>query len=216
MVTGTCVPVRRQGWTAYVLVFWKKKLVLFAVPKTGTTALEAALAPQADAAILNPPGMKHCTVRKYERELARFFEQNGKRRLERVAVVRAPLDWLGSWYRYRGRAQLDGHENSTRGKSFSEFVAAWLEDSPPAFAQVGQQARFLDAIGQPAQVDHLFRYEDLGRATAFLEDRLGVALDLAARNVSPRQALDLDPGLAARVRAERADEFRVWEAAGSV
>ena len=58
-----------------MLIFWKTRLAILAVPKTGTTAIEQALAPMADAAILNPPGLKHCTVRKYRRELSDFFEQ---------------------------------------------------------------------------------------------------------------------------------------------
>jgi hypothetical protein len=44
-----------------MLVFWKAKLVLLAVPKTGSTALEAAFGPWADAAFLNPPRLKHMT-----------------------------------------------------------------------------------------------------------------------------------------------------------
>lgn len=196
-----------------MLIFWKPKLVLFAVPKTGTTALEAALSLHADAAILNPPGMKHCTVAKYERELAGFFEQKGRRPLERMAVVREPVSWLGSWFRYRQRPALDGHPNSTRDVTFDAFVAAWLLDAPPAYAQVGQQARFLNALGQPPAVTHLFCHEALGDAVAFLEARLDVTLTLEARNVSPKAPLTLSAELEQRLHTERPDEFRVWDRA---
>jgi hypothetical protein len=196
-----------------MLILWKHKLVLFAVPKTGTTALEAALAPYADAAILNPPGMKHCTVAKYERELAGFFEQKGRRPLERMAVVREPVSWLGSWFRYRQRPALDGHPKSTRDMTFDAFVAAWLLDAPPAYAQVGQQARFLNALGQPPAVTHLFCHEALSEAVAFLETRLEVTLALGARNVSPKVPFMLSAELEQRLHAERPDEFRIWDIA---
>ena len=37
-----------------MLVFAKEKLVLLALPKTGTTAIEEALAARADVALRNP------------------------------------------------------------------------------------------------------------------------------------------------------------------
>jgi hypothetical protein len=42
-----------------MLVFAKEKLVFLAMPKTGTTALEAALAPRSDMVMRNPPILKH-------------------------------------------------------------------------------------------------------------------------------------------------------------
>jgi hypothetical protein len=57
VVTGIAL-----GDNINMLLFFKQKLVLFSVPKTGTTALEAAALPYASAAILDPPGMKHVSV----------------------------------------------------------------------------------------------------------------------------------------------------------
>jgi hypothetical protein len=62
-----------------MLVFWKAKLVLLAVPKTGTTALEAAFGPWADGAFLNPPRLKHMTLRRYRRQMAPILEEDGRR-----------------------------------------------------------------------------------------------------------------------------------------
>jgi hypothetical protein len=63
-----------------MLVFWKARLVLLAVPKTGTTALEAAFGPLADMAFLNPPRLKHMTLRRYRRQLAPILEGGRARR----------------------------------------------------------------------------------------------------------------------------------------
>nr|WP_298435025.1 gamma-glutamyl kinase [uncultured Jannaschia sp.] len=191
-----------------MLVFWKARLVLLAVPKTGTTALEATLAPHADAAIVNPPGLKHCTVRKYRRELADFFEQKGRRPMELVATVREPVDWLGSWYRYRRRPALDGQPNSTAHVDFDGFVKAYLADPQPDFARVGAQAQFLGG-----GVDHLFRHDD-GGLVPFLAERLELEIDVPRMNVSPAGALDLSPETEARLRRERPEEFEVWDTAG--
>lgn len=188
-----------------MLVFWKQRLILLAVPKTGTTALEAALAPMADAAIMNPPGLKHCNVRKYRRELSDFFEQKGRRPLDLVAVMREPEDWLGSWFRYRQRASLIGQPNSTAGMGFDAFVTAYLSSEPPDFAQVGAQAKFLQG-----GVNHLFRYDRPDDFLAFLTERLGPLPDFARRNVSPPGSTNLSEPLRDRLRLERADDFALW------
>jgi hypothetical protein len=189
-----------------MLMFWSARLVLLAVPKTGTTALEAALAPLADAAVLNPPGLKHCTVPKYRREVAAFFEQRGRRPMELVATMREPLDWLGSWWRYRGRPSLDGQPNSTAGVTFDAFCEAWLSDDPPPFARVGSQARFLQG-----GVDHLFRQDRPEALLMFLAERLGELPDVGRANVSPEGPAEPSPEVAARLRAERPEEFALWE-----
>lgn len=194
-----------------MLLFWKAKLVVLAVPKTGTTALEEALLPHADAAILNPPEKKHVTARRYRNQLAPFFENKGARRLETMAVIREPINWLMSWHRYRARPEIAGSETSTAGIGFDAFVEAWLSDPEPEFARVGRQSRFVSDGAGSVVVDHLFRYERLDLAVAFLEDRLGRKLALPRRNVSPAAPLSLSPKLEARLRREAAADFALWD-----
>ena len=194
-----------------MLVFWKQKFVLLAVPKTGTTALEQALLPHASAAILDPPGQKHISAPQYRNRLSKFFEQRGRRPMELVAVMREPVDWLGSWYRYRGRAQLSGKPNSTENVSFDEVVSAWLQPKRPAFADIGSQAHFLTDEEGRCAVDHLFRYDRMADLVAFLEDRLEARFDLPRANVSPKGPVDLSQAMRARLESEAAAEFSLWQ-----
>ena len=192
-----------------MLVFWKQATVLLAVPKTGTTALETALAPIADAAIVNPPGLKHCSVSKYRRSLAPFFERDGRHPMELVAVMREPIEWLGSWYRYRARPALAGRANSTAEIDFDTFVAAYLSEEPPDFARVGSQARFLDG-----GVDHLFRHDRIDDLVRFLESRLGRAITLPTLNASPPRAITLADEMRERLLEERRADFDLWQSLG--
>ena len=194
-----------------MLVFWTQKVVLLAVPKTGTTALEKCLSRYASTTISGPPGHKHVNAMGYRRRLAGFFEQRNQRPMELVAVMREPLDWLGSWYRYRARAQLIGTANSTAGMSFDEFVLAWLEANQPSFAKVGSQHRFLCNEDGNLLVDHLFRYDQQDPLIDFFETKLGTTLELSRENVSPRKDLALSPEVEARLRLEARAEFDLWE-----
>ena len=92
-----------------MLVFWNQGLVFLSVPKTGTTAWEEALAPHASIAVLDPPDLKHAPLYRYNRFFRPMFEKVGAgSRMETIAVVREPVSWLGSWYRFRRRPFMAG------------------------------------------------------------------------------------------------------------
>lgn len=195
-----------------MLVFWKEKLVFLAVPKTGTTAISGALAPKAALVLREPPGLKHAPVSRYRRFLQPFFDTAGGENMETVAVVRDPVDWLGSWYRYRHRDHLAGNPKSTRGISFDDFVTAYMAKKPPVFADVGSQAKFLLTPDGTLGVTHLFRYEAQEKLISFLETRLATRIVLNRLNVSPPMPIALSEDIAAEFQQSRAAEFTVWQA----
>jgi hypothetical protein len=196
-----------------MLVFWKERLVILSVPKTGSSALEAALAADASIAVTAPPELKHAPIYRYNRFFRPMFERVGAPEMEIVAVVREPIDWLGSWYRYRQRDFLRGRPESTADVSFDDFCHAYASGDRPAFAQVGSQAKFVEPRPNGVAVTHLFRYEALSALTHFLEARLGRPVALPRANVSPRAPLALSPATEARLRRHCAADFAVWEGA---
>jgi hypothetical protein len=198
-----------------VLVFWKERLVLLAVPKTGTTALEGALAPRAAIVMRDPPTVKHAPLYRYRRFVEPMLAASGGEGFETVAVVREPVSWLSSWYRYRQRDDIAGHRNSTRGVSFDGFVTEYAKGKPASFAAVGSQAKFVSEGDGTVGVTHLFRYEEGERLMAFLTERLGaLGRELPRLNVSPAMEVALSPEVEARLREKCAAEFSVWERAG--
>ena len=194
-----------------MLVFWKEKLVFLAVPKTGTTAIEGALAPRAAVVVRDPPILKHTPHYRFNRFVWPYLEKGGAEEFETLAVVRNPIDWMSSWYRYRHRDDLVGHPNSTRGMSFDEFVDEYCKGKPTPRANVGSQAKFLGAEDGPPKVTHLFRYEAQDKLLAFLEDRLQMTISLPTLNVSPKLDLTLSPQVEEKFRRKREIEFSVWE-----
>ena len=186
--------------------------MFLAVPKTGTTAIEGALAPKAALVLREPPVLKHATVQRYKRILQPMMDITKEPEFETVAVVRDPVDWLGSWFRYRNRDDLLGRPNSTRGRTFDEFVSAYMADPQPGFAAVGSQAKFLLAPDGTIGVTHLYRYEARPKLLRFLEQRLSTTIALNRLNVSPPADVTLSPATAAAVRQTCAAEFAVWEA----
>ncbi|MBN2905251.1 MAG: gamma-glutamyl kinase [Rhodobacteraceae bacterium] len=194
-----------------MLLFAKQRLVLLAVPKTGSTAWTAALASRADMVFRGPPGIKHMSLRRYQRHIAPLLETAGAPALETVAVIREPEDWLGSWYRYRQRPAVEGQPVSTKGVSFDAFVQAYLCDDRPAYADLGRQARFVAPIKGRRGVDHLFRYDDPDGLRRFVEGRLGGPITLPRRNESPVMALTLSAQTRALLRRDCAADYALYD-----
>ncbi|MDR9486254.1 MULTISPECIES: sulfotransferase family 2 domain-containing protein [Sediminimonas] len=198
-----------------MLVFWKQRLVFLSVPKTGTTAFEAVLAPMASMAILEPPELKHAPVYRYNRFFRPMFEKACKTDdMETLAVMREPISWLGSWYRFRRRPFMRGRPNATFDITFDEFVEGYMDNPRPGFANVGSQAKFLEPRPNGTRVTHLFRYEDQPSLIAFLQERLDATLDLPRLNVSPDIELTLSHDVEKKLRRKCAAEFDLWESIG--
>ena len=148
-----------------MLVFWEERLAFLATPKTGSTAIAAALESLAAGVGATPTGSEAyhrapisplCRTLSASRVQGRLDGCRPDARAARLAQF---------WYRFRQREDTDP-ARSTRGMSFDEFVQAWCQDPRPAFADVGSQGRFL----RPRQgegVDRLFRYEDIGDLRPF-------------------------------------------------
>jgi hypothetical protein len=198
---------KRELW-GKMLVFWEQRLAFLATPKTGSTAIAAALESLAAVSIQRPPLLKHTTVHRYRRFIGPYLEAASKDRFTLVALMREPKDWLGSWYRFRQREETEAGK-STRGMSFDDFVRAWCQEPRPDFADVGSQGRFL----RPRQgqgVDRLFRYEEIESFVHFLEERLDCEITLPRLNVSPSGETDLSAETETLLQELAAEDFALY------
>lgn len=192
-------------------MFYRARLTFLAMPKTGSSAYETALAPHADVVMSDPPALKHAPVYRYNRFIRPMFLNVCDVELDVAAVMREPISWLGSWWRYRQRPFMAGKKNATHNISFDDFVLAYMKGQKPTFADVGSQYKFLERQPNGTGVTHLFRYEDQARLQAFLTERLGVRFELGRENVSPDMTLELSPDVEKRFRRKFALEFALYE-----
>ena len=79
-----------------MLVFWEQRLAILATPKTGSTAIEAALESMATMSIQRPPVLKHTPVQRFHRFIGPYLEVTSGAPFTVVALMREPRDWLGS------------------------------------------------------------------------------------------------------------------------
>ncbi|MEQ6201551.1 hypothetical protein ABMC88_00730 [Sulfitobacter sp. HNIBRBA2951] len=163
-----------------MLVFSQQNLVMFSVPKTGSTAMEVALKPWADIAFYKH--RKHTPVGRYQRKIAPFLEAAYDLRPETMAVIRAPLEHLRSWYRYRA---------ATLPVDFDGFVQGVIAPTPPQWARIGSQLNFLTDARGTLGITHLFAYEAQPTLRQWLEIRMQSDITFAPQNVSPNAPTNL-------------------------
>ncbi|CAM3206231.1 hypothetical protein SAMN04488021_12645 [Paracoccus aminovorans] len=192
-----------------MLIFWERRLVFLATPKAGSTAVESALEPLANLAVRRPAELKHTDLSGYRRHIEPWLHSVTGDRFTTIALMREPLDWLRSWYRFRLRDDGEAPEHEMTGLDFAGFARAYADPGGPALARVGHQADFLTA-GQD-RVDRIFRYEDIESFTHFLEDCLDCAISLPRVNVPPAVDVSLSPGHEDELRQVMAGDFRLYE-----
>ncbi len=192
-----------------MLIFWEHRLVFLATPKAGSTAIEVALESLANVNVQQPAALKHVTAGDYARFVAPWLEHASGMRFSTVALMREPVEWLRSWYRFRLRDDQEALEHAMDGIGFDGFARAYLQPTPPEFAAVGTQLHHLIIDGKPA-VDRIFRYEDMPAFTRFMEDRLDCVISLPRVNVPPAVDVSLSDDTASMLNAAMADDFALY------
>ncbi|WP_415182645.1 hypothetical protein [Phaeovulum sp.] len=197
-----------------MLIFWEQRLVFLATPKAGSTAIEAALESLASVAIQRPEALKHVSAANYQHHLAPLLAASAGGGFTTVALMREPVEWLRSWFRFRQRDDIDDPEHSMRGRSFENFAADYMQMPPPPHASIGSQSAYLCDSDGTALVDRIFRYEEMDTFVTFLEDALDCAITLPRVNVPPAVDVELSEAMRTRLRTHMSPDCRLYDTLG--
>ncbi|MBA8802933.1 hypothetical protein FB382_001224 [Nocardioides ginsengisegetis] len=186
--------------------------VFLSMTKTGSTTIQREFERHAQLVASKPPPMKHMTARFFEASIAPVLTHYGFAResYETVAMVREPVDWAASWWRYRARPGTEGRRTYTGDMGFDEFADRICTGE----VYLGSSAKFVSSLEGEVLVDRIYRYEHLDRAAAWMADKLGVKVpELASANVSPERAAAIDPATRAKLEAHYAADLEVYRSA---
>ena len=187
--------------------------VFLATTKTGSTAIENAFAPRASLTFRDPPRLKHMNARSFLRVVAPILTRHGYPRdsYELVCVIREPVDWVASWWRYRSRPEAAGKPGYTGEMSFDEFADRVVNRQ----IKIGNLRRFVVDTEGDVVVSRMFRYDRLDGAVQWMADRIGMTPPrLKQTNVSPPRSYVISPAVRSRLEDHYAGQAALYEAAG--
>ena len=187
--------------------------VFLSSTKSGSTALEEAFAPYAQVILRGPPRLKHANASAMHRFVEPLLEAHGFPRdsYEVSAIIREPLDWLLSWWRYRSRDELrrgskaDVYAGNT---SFEDWANHQIDNE---MRGIGRMSRFVSRPDGTMGVDRLWRYDNLEGAHAWMSECVGKKVPLAQVNVSPPRQYDVPEALRHRIETYFAPEYELYE-----
>jgi hypothetical protein len=197
-----------------MLISYKHNFVFFSLPKTGTTFLEADLTPHCDIIMTNPPRIKHTNVRRYQRFLEPFLNRN----LDKIGVIREPIDWLFSWYKYLSRDALanpshPSHFRYSGSVKFEEFAKDYLlpkKERQSYSEPLGSPSKFYYTDKEEVEMDYLFKYEEMHKVIHFFETRIGTTIDFVSRNASPKRKFQLSDDTREELIEFLKDDYMVY------
>jgi hypothetical protein len=196
-----------------LLISIQKRFVFVANSKTASTSIENTLRPQAEIERGGTPRRKHIPMREVLKEYDFLFGNPAYApdTFFRFGVMRDPLDWLQSWYRYRRGNKV--RNPLPADMSFEEF---WQKKDWNIQRKNGArnlQRRFFDGPNGNILVDYIIPYDDLARHFGLICAEMGLENPLQEKNVSHiRETESAFPeGLEAEIRDYYARDYALLE-----
>lgn len=201
-----------------MMMSMKSGVAFLCMPKCASTSIEAALKRYSNIVLAGPNGPKHMTFMQYSMTAYPFYKAIfPAKEIVSFCLMREPVSWLESWYRYRTRDDLKdpshkNHQNYTGNISFSEFVGAYLDQSESIrFPDILSQYDFVQDQEENIGVDYIFDMSDMEAVSEFLSTRFGRDIEIPVKNVSPSFAVSLDDEIRKRLEKRLEKDIALYQ-----
>lgn len=167
-----------------------------------------------------PGAIKHINARVFNKNILALHNRLMPAvAIESFCMMREPLGWIESWYRYQTRDALKdpahfNHARYTGNISYDQFIEAFVESSGkarPEYARLTTQYDFVRLDNNEVGVDRIFPMERMDLVEDFLRQKTGKKISIPQENVSPKQSCHLDPALLRRLEEYLAPDLVLFE-----
>ena len=201
-----------------VLISLEYKFIFVANSKTASTSVESVLAKYADIKEKVDPRKKHQTCSQILNNYKEMLDAaGGADDFFKFGIMRKPIDWLYSWYRYR--SGNEGIEAAIDEElSFEEFFYRgdwniWLdrENKVPRL----QSRHFISEIDGDLLVDKILKFENLNHELNATLAHLNLPIEekLPVKNKSRiEKRLDLSPEFEMQLKRHFSKDIEIYEA----
>ena len=198
----------------------KKGIGFICIPKCGSTTVERFMRPSSDFSLSGNPQLKHIRYEQVQENIWPLLAQLRLQTPYMFAIVREPVSWVESWYRFRARDELGPnehpqHRNFSGHLSFPEYVEAVLQPHPPSYARIHSQFHYLRNKDGVVGVDEIIPLECVDTEVPALLERhnIPVAKPKERKNISQiRDAVALPSALKDRLLAHLEKDVSLYQA----
>lgn len=195
-----------------MLIGVRRRIVFVANTKTGSTAIEQALAPHCEIMRAGTPAHKHMPIARLPQEYGFLFNQPGHQ-LEtyfKFGVMRDPVAWILSWFRYRKGNQVESRLPADM--TLAEFWARRDWNIQRADGTKYLQSDLFTGANGHVLVDVIIPHHELDRHFQAICAQLKIKAPLYQANVSRLQKLeeDIPESLLAEMREFYAGDYALF------
>ena len=188
------------------------------MPKCASTSIESALSRFCNIQYSGHPGLKHLNAKTFVDSILPVHRKLvPAAHMESICLMRDPLDWIESWYRYRHRDGLrnpnhPNHSRSTWNMSYDEFIAEYVAEGPrKPYANLGTQFRFLTLGDGQVGIDHIIPMNRIDLFEDFISEKLGERISIPSKNTSAKMNLSIeDPTLEFKLNKHFAQDIILY------
>ncbi len=175
-------------------------------PKCASTSIEEVILPYGQLSTDASPIFKHTNFRRYERFISPYIFATTKKNLEVICVMREPMEWLKSWYRYRQRDVLKGKSKSTHGQTFASFARDYMNGK----LDIGSQYNFVRDQNGNIGVDKIFDYGNLKELENYFHDKTGYPINFGLTNKSKVIDIEIEPDLLLELKEFNKKDYEIY------
>ena len=161
------------------------------MPKTGTTSVQKALEKNATIKFgrAGKYGLKHIDAKNFQKWERALKNQFSEEKFVSCCLMREPIDWLRSWYKYRSRTTVKSQRRSTENMTFDKYINNIYEQKIQKNLNrtlFNRQSRFLFPENK-ILIDRIFPYQNFDSFIEFISRLLDKELEIPKENISPEK-----------------------------
>jgi hypothetical protein len=190
----------------------EKRFVFVANTKTASTSIEHLLIPHCEVFRSGTPQRKHITLYDTLQTYRFLFDQpaHAPERYFKFGVMREPLDWIGSWFRYRKGNKVQSPLPADM--SFAEFWAMRDWNVLLGNGQPNLQRRMFVGPEGGVLADVIIPYHRLDEMLPEILEQLRIPGSLPRLNVSEiTHPPEMPEALREELRAFYAPDYDLWK-----
>ena len=196
-----------------MLIGIEKRFIFVSNTKSASTSVEKALSPFSEVILGGTPKEKHISIRDFlanaDQFVGGYLNDFDPDEFFKFGIMRDPLEWIGSWYRYRISNKVA--DPLPKNMSFEEFWERrdWnvvKRDGSPFL----QCDKFCDNQGKP-MVDVIIPFNDLPNFFGKICNELGIDSPLGKLNISNRKELEVPQDILEELMQHYAKDYELLE-----